>query len=497
MPYFYFSGDLKSFEKIQKLDEEYCSTVQEMLQNTFEFNMGIGKIQPDGVKNIRIAGSTAEGTALARLFRRNDLFPDGLNREIEADYEFILFEIPENLKNHVEDLRGNKTGFLNLRVDLELLKLVKELGWKIEEEELMSVLYHIAPNGHLLPYRLKETYLNKQRFIGSNRFIEIGFAYVLNKKRQDVSFTHVQENIKKSSVKLEGIVNIKSEPYLALSFDIVQLIKLNWWPEIATEWKTRERDWPKNQRVINELTKESFIIGKPTHDQYFNYDTDELRYSFSHVETRLVEMRSRFQNMTYLIFKCMIYKWLSSVNGRQDEIKSFVAKTVMFWVCEANNKEDKTFWKEDFHSLLDIIRHLFTEMSKYFEAGFMPYYFIPKINVIESIPLETRNQVIQKIQAILQNIEYHLPLLSEIEEWTFEVIGITKSLLKLTVDLCHQNWISIFLRNPDIAAENIKLFLELSRLDQSAGDIQIVFNQFQEEQKVGQCCNLFNATRHH
>ena len=88
-----------------------------MLQNTFEFNMGIGKVQPDAIKNIRIAGSTAEGTALARLFRRNNLFPDGLNREIEVDYEFILFEIPENFKNYVEDIRGSKIGLLNLRLE--------------------------------------------------------------------------------------------------------------------------------------------------------------------------------------------------------------------------------------------------------------------------------------------------------------------------------------------------------------------------------------------
>ena len=147
-----------------------------MLQNTFEFNMGVGKVQPDAIKNIRIAGSTAEGTALARLFRRNDLFPDGLNREIEVDYEFILLGIPENFKNHVEDMRGNNIGFLNLRLDLELFKLVNDLGWKFEEEELMSALYHVAPNGHLLPYRLKEIYLKKQRFFDTNHLIEIGFA---------------------------------------------------------------------------------------------------------------------------------------------------------------------------------------------------------------------------------------------------------------------------------------------------------------------------------
>ena len=233
--------------------------------------------------------------------------------------------------------------------------------------------------------------------------------------------------------------------------------------------------------MINKLTKETFIITKPTHDEDFYYDTNELRYSFSHVETRLVEMPSRYQNMTILSSNMtMIYKWLSIIDGEENEIKSFLGKTVMFWVCEANSKEDKTFWKEDYESLLDVLRHLFTEMSKYFVVGFMPYYFIPKINVTESIPVATRDKVILKIQA---NIECHLPSFSEIEGWTVELINVTKPLSKLTVDVEDRNWLSIFLQNPGIDLEIRGNFTKLLDLKQSADDIRKV-GDFEKSNKI-------------
>ena len=470
---------------MQRVDEEYCSTVQELLLKIliFKSEMGIGLIKPYGIKNVRIAGSIAEGTALARFFRRNDLFPDRLNREMEADFEYILFEIPENLKENIEDLYGNKIGFLNLRLDLNFLRSVNQAGWSLDEEEIELILKNAAPCGYLLPYRLKEMALEKLRLNDSEQIVRKAFAYVLNKKSQDISFTNKKESINKSSMKFEGIVNSEKKAFLALLFDFVHLIRLKWWPEIANEWKTRKRNWPNDENIINELTKESFIITKPTHDEDFDFDTNELRYSFSHVEKQLIEMRSCYQNMTYLIFKSMIYKWLSIIDRKENEIKSFLGKTVMFWVCEANNKEDKNFWKEDYESLVYVLKHLFTEMKKYFEAGFMPYYFIPKINVIESIPVTTQNKVIQKIHAILQNIEYHLPSFSEIEGWSVELINVTKSLLKLTVDLQDQNWPSIFLRNPDNASENKYHFVKLLSLKHSADDFQKV-GDFEKSIKI-------------
>ena len=346
----------------------------------------------------------------------------------------------------------------------------------MKDDELHLVLSQFAPNGYLLPFRLKEACLEKLRFNDFDHLMEIAFAYALNRRSQDISFTNKNQGVNKSSVKLERTLNIDKVSYVSLSFAMVQLIGLKWWPKIASEWKARKRNWPERENVINELTKESFIIAKPTHDEILNCDTNELRYSFSHVEKKLVGIRSRYQNMTYLIFKCVIYKWLPSISKDQDQIKSFLGKTVMFWVCETKNKEDQTFWKEYYHSLLDFLRYLFTETLKYFEAGFMPYYFILKINVIESVSVATQNKVIHKIQVILQNMEYILPSLTEIEEWSSDMIDITRSLIKLTVDVSHQSWIPIFRRNPKIASEKINLLVNRVYLKEPADDIQKVTN---------------------
>ena len=96
---------------MQRLDDEYCSTVRDLSNIIFKFDLVIDRIESRGVKNIGIAGSTAERAALARIFRTNDIFPKCLNREIELDLEYVLLEILENMKIHVEVLQGKRLVF--------------------------------------------------------------------------------------------------------------------------------------------------------------------------------------------------------------------------------------------------------------------------------------------------------------------------------------------------------------------------------------------------
>ena len=96
---------------MQRLDDEYCSTVRDLSNSIFKFDLVIDRIESGGVKNIGIAASTAERAALARIFRTNDIFPKCLNREIELDLEYVLLEILENMKIHVEVLQGKRLVF--------------------------------------------------------------------------------------------------------------------------------------------------------------------------------------------------------------------------------------------------------------------------------------------------------------------------------------------------------------------------------------------------
>ena len=108
----------------------------------------------------------------------------------------------------------------------------------------------------------------------------------------------------------------------------------------------------------------------------------------------------------------------------------------------------------------------------------MPYYFIPEINVIQSISVEAKKETIQKIQSILQNMEDHLPGLSEIEEWSLEMIHVTKS--------------SIFLRNPNIFLQYIDDFIKLLCLKYLDDSIRELIWLFQEQQPhINQVANFF------
>lgn len=70
---FIFSGTFKKVEDIQGLDDDYCPTLKELLLKSFTFNPGIGKTQPEGIKNIRIAGGVAEGTAISTAVSKESL----------------------------------------------------------------------------------------------------------------------------------------------------------------------------------------------------------------------------------------------------------------------------------------------------------------------------------------------------------------------------------------------------------------------------------------
>ena len=98
----------------------------------------------------------------------------------------------------------------------------------MESEGWQFTIHSVSSCSELVftPVPLKELYLKKLRFKASDHLMEIAFAYALNRKSKDISFTNVNQGIKKSSVKLDETVNIDEMAYFALSLDMVQLIRL-------------------------------------------------------------------------------------------------------------------------------------------------------------------------------------------------------------------------------------------------------------------------------
>ena len=118
------------------------------------------KQQPATQRNIRVAGSLVEGGGVARIFQRNATFPDDLNREGEVDIEFILAQMPHDMKHNIQDIQG-KPGYVNLRVYQELLEQANEIGWKITDTTRHDLKNATSSGGWLKPYKIKEAALKR------------------------------------------------------------------------------------------------------------------------------------------------------------------------------------------------------------------------------------------------------------------------------------------------------------------------------------------------
>ena len=444
---------MDKFEELYTYDETLCKNIESLtLEVLFVWNK-LEKQQPAAQRNTRVAGSIVEGGGMARIFQKNTLFPDELNREAEADIEIIMAEIPYYMKHIVRDIQG-KPGYVNVRAGQELLEQAKEIGWKITATTRQEMNNATSSQGWLKPYKVKEAALNRMPVTQETvKKLEPITADVLNKETEDVSITTTQV-VTKSSIQSDIMISINALPFLKLSYDMATLLKLTWWPAVAQEWKSRDRNWP-SLTEIEKISRLCYIINKPSPIEKDNKETVELRYSFTHVERDLVRMRSRHQNKVYLIFKIMFLKWIKPLDP--ERISSFVAKTIMFWACE-EFPPDHEMWNEDLDSVLTSLSYLFLQTKEAFEKHNLPYFFIHTVNVIGSMPEDIASIVAMKIEKLLKNLVDYLPLPMDKELAALkEFVHTVKSIIKVFDELKANNF-ALFVRRPELL-ENVS-FLE-------------------------------------
>ena len=440
------------------------------------------KQQPATQRNIRVAGSLVEGGGVARIFQRNATFPDDLNREGEVDIEFILAQMPHDMKHNIQDIQG-KPGYVNLRVYQELLEQANEIGWKITDTTRHDIKNATSSGGWLKPYKIKEAALKRMPITKTTvKKLEPILADVFNEKTEHVSITATQA-ITKSTVQSDIMISINALPFYKISYDIVTLLELTWWPTVAQEWKLRKRKWPSSTE-IEKISRICYIINKPSISERDNEETEELRYSFTHVERELVRMRSRHQNKVYLIFKIMFLKWIKPLNP--DRISSFIAKTIMFWTCEEFPSSHE-MWYEDLDSMLHVLTYLFFQAQEAFEKHNLPYFFINTVNVIENIPKDIANIASVRITELLKNLVSYLPFPMEKElNAVKQLVHAVKSSIKLIDELKANNF-AIISRRPELLkstsfSEVVLLFAD-----------KILFGRFLQNPSTKSFLKMYNA----
>ena len=115
-------------------------------------------------------------------------------------------------------------------------------------------------------------------------------------------------------------------------------------------------------------------------------------------------MQSQTQRLVYYISKVAFSRWLKSMNP--DKIQTFILKNTMLWFCE-DFPPNHDIW--DRENVLNTTVLLYKKLLRYFKRSFMPYYFIPQLNVLQKIPNDYYDEIIHRIENMTTNLPSHLP----------------------------------------------------------------------------------------
>lgn len=446
---------LPVFQKLQQLDDELCHHGQRLLRNIVTHRKGLIKKHYKAVRNhVYLAGSLTEHGTIARIFEENQIFSDHLNREVEADLNYDLFEITEEQKSVIEDV-PDKIGYVHVRVDLDLMKSSRKLGWVVQDDEIAEIIRKTTTHDGLLqPYKVKEVTLEKVEFKNTDHIIELLMAAALNKPKKDIEITKDVQEITGATVASNFLLRVESKLFLKIAFDSATLITLPWWPSIGKEWKWRKRNWP-SQEKIDEMSSVCYLIGKPF-DTY-DIESTEFRYSFGHIERELVNMRSKHQNLIYLIFKIVLYKWVKPINP--SKISSYIVKTIMLWTCEQFPPDHK-MWDEDFASMTQTLSYLLKKLQEVFQDGYLECYFVKEIDIIKRIPLDDKKKASEQVKKILENLNVYLPFPVKKElNAGHEILDAIKSTADVFEEWERKDY-SRLIRQPKLIQDSLQFYIE-------------------------------------
>ena len=450
------------WKELYVLDQVISDHARNSIKNSIHFSGVARNHGKSASKNVMLAGSAFEGSILSRCFLPLKTGDINVNKECEFDLEFVLFDVPINLKDRLENTEKN--GFTKVKLSgEELYRLLRKNGWKFGKMNDLKIWTQVTGNGCLNPSRLKEVIGKRFRY-KRNNFTDAACAVILNKSFSDVTVDCVcPGKLTRSSIKVEVSIKVKEEAVIKLSYDAVFIIRLAWWPEAAQEWRKRNRSWPK-RHIIEGLTSCSYIIPKPLKrtdgilDDAQNSDILDFRYTFSHIERELILLLCDQQHFVYFIFKSTFYKHIKSISP--ETIQSYSAKTVMLWTCE-KFPPDNLFWGDNWESTIDAIVYLFKKLLHHFRSGHLEHYFIRQINVIDNIPLKLNKKILEKLDILINNIDQYIPQslhgVSEFGKLLRQFFGTAEEITDVILNK-KQIW-RFILRNPKLSIRTLYCLL--------------------------------------
>ena len=348
----------------------------------------------DGV--IELSGSVVEGAMMARIFQPNK------NLEVEVDVMANIFTIPQEVSHLLEPVK-DKPGFVRLPFSLcpllfiwHYVNIAKKFLSRRENEHysLDQILQYVSPL--VIRDTVKDTFDHVP--------VSDHVAHMFGMDSVQFPFPRTNFSTTATTVAGEMSTTVAGELpagalFPVISNDWVPAVHLSCWPGQASNWIIRYRVWPPHDIIQSIVDRGCQIVPRTSQGGDVH---SEWRLSFSRPEAALANLRSRRQKQAYYFVKVFFYRNLKCVESSETDgktIYSYIIKTIMLWACEELHPEDP-IWA----SLENSVQMLLFKLLGSLEVGFLSHYFIPEINLLETVGQDVRNQCVSVISRWISNI---------------------------------------------------------------------------------------------
>ena len=181
--------------------------------------------------------------------------------------------------------------------------------------------------------------------------------------------------------------------------DNVLSIHCPFWPDSASEWRTRSRQYawpsPSDIKSIIDFGFHLVPVGHPHSDR----NMMEWRISFSVAERTLVWSFNHAQMQCYAVLKIILKEFINPhCNPDNRVLCSYFIKTFLFWIYE---ETDLSYWC--YENLRDCIMYLLSGFRECILRTSLNHYFIPEFNLLSvKLTTEARWEILRILDIVLQ-----------------------------------------------------------------------------------------------
>ena len=207
--------------------------------------------------------------------------------------------------------------------------------------------------------------------------------------------------------------------------DIAFCLHCRKWVTCAKRWIARPRNhWPSNELISRIVAHGVLVIQIGIKGS--KYEEIEWRISFSIAENFF--SLNHTQLLVYALMKILLKDIICQNKNLSDLLRSYFLKTVLFWVSEELPQSE---WIPS--KMISLFMQCFKRLIYFIKILYLPHYFIPENNLIESKILE-------------RDREYLLDELNHLYDqgWTclFQSPKLAKFKMAVPVQLSNDNGIS-------------------------------------------------------